>query len=148
MTRSLSNIAMVLNGYVVGGWSEDSDALMLPDAFEVATVRRGATGDMAVFSTGDRGGPVTIKLLPNSPSANFFGEQLNRIKGGAVVVWEGSIHDSQTNARVTLSGGQLVSGRLGPTVGKGDAANSEFTFEFTDIDTDYTAARPIAVAAS
>ena len=144
--RGLANVTMVLSGHEVRGWSEDTDALMLPDAFEVATVRRGGTGDMAVFSTGDRGGPVTIKLLPHSPSANFFSEQLNRVKNGTVVVWDGSIHDSQTGVRVTLSGGQLVSGRLGPTVGKGEAANFEFTFEFTDIDTDYSAAQPIAVA--
>ena len=78
MFFSLQDVTVLLNGHTVEGeqtigeqtikgWSEDTDALTLPDAFEFASVRRGATGDMAAFSTGDRGGPVSLKLLPNSP---------------------------------------------------------------------------------
>ena len=72
MFFSLQDVTFILNGHTVEGWSEDTDALTLPDAFEFASVRRGATGDMAAFSTGDRGGPVTLKLMPNSPSVPFF----------------------------------------------------------------------------
>ena len=98
MFFSLQDVTVILNGHTVEGeqtirgWSEDTDALTLPDAFEFASVRRGATGDMAAFSTGDRGGPVTLKLLPNSPSVPFFMNQVTRILvERAVVIWDGSV---------------------------------------------------------
>ena len=99
MFFSLQDVTVILNGHTVEGeqtirgWSEDTDALTLPDAFEFASVRRGATGDMAAFSTGDRGGPVTLKLLPNSPSVPFFMNQVTRILvERAVVIWDGSVN--------------------------------------------------------
>ena len=105
MFFSLQDVTVILNGHtvegqqiivegeqIISGWSEDTDALTLPDAFEFASVRRGATGKMAAFSTGDRGGPVTLKLMPNSPSVPFFMTQVTRILGDkAEVIWDGSV---------------------------------------------------------
>ena len=42
----------------------------------------GATGDMAAFSTGNRGGPVSVKLLPTSPSVAFFMQQAEVMRRG------------------------------------------------------------------
>ena len=142
MILSLEDATVILNGHTVEhsvsntvqDWSEDTDALTLPDAFEFATVRRGADGKMAAFSTGDRGGPVSLKLLPNSVSVPFFMQQVTQILvNRAVVVWDGSIHHIPTGARVTLKRGVLVSGPLGYTMGKGEVGNFTFNFEFEEI---------------
>ena len=93
MFFSLQDVPVTLNGHTVEGWSEDTDALTLPDAFEFASVRRGASGDMAAFSTGDRGGPVSLKLLPNSPSVPFLMNQVTQILvDRAEVIWDGSVN--------------------------------------------------------
>ena len=145
MFFSLQDVTVILNGHtvegeqIIRGWSEDTDALTLPDAFEFASVRRGATGDMAAFSTGDRGGPVTLKLMPNSPSVPFFMTQVTRILvERAVVIWDGSVKHSRTGASVTLKRGILVSGPLWYTMGKGEAGNLTFTWEFQEIIPDFT----------
>ena len=144
MLFSLQDVTVTLNGHTVEGeqtirgWSEDTDALMIPDAFEFASVRRGAAGDMAAFSTGDRGGPVSLKLLPNSPSVPFLMNQVSRILvERAVVIWDGSVKHSRTGASVTLKRGILVSGPLWYTMGKGEAGNLTFNWEFQEIIPDF-----------
>ena len=154
MFFSLQDVTFTLNGHTVApvtlndhtlegehtisGWSEDTDALTLPDAFEFASVRRGATGDMAAFSTGDKGGPVTLKLMPNSPSVPFFMIQVTRILvNKAEVIWGGSVKHKRTGASVTLKRGVLVSGPLWYTMGKGEAGNLTFMWEFQEIIPDF-----------
>ena len=136
----MQDVTVILNGHTVEGeqtikgWSEDTDALTLPDAFEFASVRRGATGDMAAFSTGDRGGPVTLKLLPTSPSVPFLMNQVARIlRDKAEVIWEGSVKHSRSGASVALRRGVLISGPVWYTMGKGEASNLTFTWEFEEI---------------
>ena len=145
MFFSLQDVTFILNGHnvegeqTIRGWSEDTDALTLPDAFEFASVRRGATGKMAAFSTGDRGGPVTLKLMPNSPSVPFFMKQVTRILGDkAEVIWDGSVKHSKSGASVALIRGVLVSGPLWYTMGKGEAGNLTFTWEFEQIIPNFT----------
>ena len=144
MLYSLQDVTFTLNGHtvegeqIIRGWSEDTDALTLPDAFEFASVRRGATGVMAAFSTGDRGGPVTLKLMPNSPSVPFLMNQVTRILGNkAEVIWDGSVKHSKSGASVALIRGILVSGPLWYTMGKGEAGNLTFTWEFQEIIPDF-----------
>ena len=138
MFFSLQDVTVTLNGHTVEGWSEDSDALTLPDSFEFASVRRGATGDMAAFSTGDRGGPVTLKLMPNSPSVPFLMNQVTRILvERAEVIWDGSVKHNRTGASVTLKRGILISGPVWYTMGKGEASNLTFNWEFQEIIPDF-----------
>ena len=138
---SMADTTVILNGHVVQGFSEDSDALTMPDAFELASVRRGATGDMAAFSTGDKGGPVSIKLLPNSRSLQFFMQQATLQLQGAVIIWDGSIQNTQTKFGFALARGVLTAFPLGQTMGKGEMANQVFTFEFESILPNYDAFR-------
>ena len=122
------------NGLDILGWSEDSAALTLPDSFEFASVRRGASGDMAAFSTGDKGGPVSLKLLPNSPSVPFLMQQVTLIlQEDAVVVWHGNVKHTKSGISVALERGILVSGPLWYTMGKGEVGNLTFTWEFEQI---------------
>ena len=144
MLFSLQDVTVTLNGHTVEGeqtirgWSEDTDALTLPNAFEFASVRRGATGDMAAFSTGDRGGPVSLKLLPNSLSVPFLMNQVTRILvERAEVIWDGSVKHIKTGASVTLKRGILISGPVWYQMGKGEASNLTFNWEFEEIIPDF-----------
>ena len=141
MIVSLEKTTVIFNGHEIQGWSEDTDSLMMPDAFELASVRRGATGDMAAFSSGDKGGPVSIKLLPNSPSTKFFMQQLTDYLEGGNTIWHGSIQNAQLGFGFTLKRGIMTTGPLGQTMGKGEVANQTFIFEFEEIVPDYDAAR-------
>ena len=162
MELSLLDTVVTFNGHTVEkpllahtvmGWSEDAGALTLPDALELVTVRRGALGDMAVFRTGDRGGQVSLSLLPNSPSVKFFMQQMTLILSKKLsVVWEGNVQHTLSKASVKLKRGVLMSGPLWYTMGKGEVGNLTFTWEFEDItpsfdkvDFDYV---PISNAAS
>ena len=94
---------------------------------------------MAAFGTGDRGGPVTLKLMPNSPSVPFLMNQVARILGDkAEVIWDGSVNHSRTGASVALKRGILISGPLWYTMGKGEAGNLTFMWEFQEIIPDFT----------
>ena len=154
MFFSLQDVTVTLNGHTVKGetpnghdvegeqtirgWSEDTDALTLPDAFEFASVRRGATGVMAAFSTGDRGGPVSLKLMPNSPSVPFLMKQVTRIlREKAEVIWDGSVKHGRSGASVALKLGILISGPVWYTMGKGEVSNLTFTWEFQEIIPDF-----------
>ena len=134
MQLSLHETKVILNGHEVEGWSEDSGALTLPDAFEFASVRRGASGDMVAFSTGDCGGPVSLSLLPTSPSAVFLMKLVNKIHNSrARVIWEGSVKHTPTGASALLNRGILMSAPLWYTMGKGEVGNLTFTWEFEKI---------------
>lgn len=139
MDFSIENVSVVLNGHTVQGWSDDADALSLPN-IDLANVVRGADGGMVSTSTGEKGGPVIFKLRPNSPSTAFFMNALAAQQNGASVSWNGLIRDSQNQTNAILTNGVLMNGPLGQTMGKGSTANREFTFEFELVVPDYSAA--------
>lgn len=139
MDFSLEQVALVLNGHTVTGYGDDTDALSLPN-IDLANVVRGADGKMVSVSTGDKGGPLVIKLLPNSPSVAFFMNAVTAQLNGASVKWNGLIRDSINQVNVALYNGTLSNAPLGQTMGKGDAGNREFTFEFERITPDYLTA--------
>lgn len=136
---SLEQSSLVLNGHTVTGWSDDADALSMPNV-DLANVVRGADGGMVSTSTGDKGGPVIIKLRPNSPSTAFFMNAVTAQQNGAAVKWNGLYRDPLNQVVVALAGGVLTNAPLGQTMGKGETGNREFTFEFERITPDYQAA--------
>ena len=149
MQLALHETIFEINGHVIQGWSEDAGALTFPDAFEFASVRRGATGDMAVFSTGDRGGPVSLSLLPTSPSVPFLMNLVTQIhRNRARIVWEGSVKHVPTGASATFRRGVLMSAPLWYNMGKGEVGNLTFTWEFEEIIPDFQNVRVDAASAS
>lgn len=136
MDFSIEQVSVNLNGHTVTGWSDDADALSLPSV-DLANVVRGADGKKIAVSTGEKGGPVIIKLLANSPSVKFFMNAVLAQKNGAAVTWTGIIRDSLNGTNILLTGGTLSHAPLGQTLGKGEASNMEFTFEFETVDADY-----------
>ena len=139
MDYSLEQVSLILNGHTVTGYSDDTDALSLPN-IDIANVVRGADGKMVAVSTGDKGGPLVIKLLPNSPSVSFFMNVAVAQMNGAAVKWYGIIRDSINQTNTVLFKGTLSNVPLGQTMGKGVAGTREFTIEFERITPDYLTA--------
>ena len=67
MLTALQHLTVTLNDHEVQGLS----GFEAPDNIQLATIRRGSTGDVAAFSAPQRGGPVSITLEPDSPSLPF-----------------------------------------------------------------------------
>jgi len=129
MTFSLEQTSVQINGHTVTGWSDDTDALSLPN-IDLAVVKRGADGKMVAATTGEKGGPVVFKLLANSPSVKFFQNLVTTILDGGKVELSGIIVDQTNNISVSLERGVIVNSPLGQTLGKGEVGNREYTIEF------------------
>jgi len=138
MDFDLGAMAIWLNGHTFSGWSDDADALSLPN-IDLANVKRGADGKMIAVSTGEKGGPVVMKFLPTSPSVKFMMGMLMAQLNGASVKWNGWIREPNNQIFVTFINGTLQNAPLGPTIGKGEAKNFEFTWEFERVTPDYLA---------
>ena len=136
---AIENVDVVINDHRVTGWSEDGDALTMPDV-ELANVKRGAEGLMTSTSTGNKGGPVILKLLPNSNSVKFFNNIITSQLNGGSVELNGFVRDAGNGLYVELARGVIMQAPLGQTMGKGETANREFTIEFERIIPDYTGA--------
>ncbi len=125
----LTNTSVILNGHLVTGWSDDTDALSMPDV-TIANFTRGADGIMTGASTGDKGGPITIKLAPNSPSVQFFSALASLQQNGAATRYDGIIVYHDTGQTVQLIKGYHQNNPSGQTLGKGSFSSKMFVFEF------------------
>ena len=138
MDFSLERCEVQLNGHTVTGWSDDAEALSIPE-IDLATIVRGAGGGMVSTSNGEKGGPVILKLLPNSPSVPFFMNLITAQMNGASIVWNGLFRDPVNKVTVAFMKGVLQHGPLGQTIGKGSTKNIEITIEFEKVIPDYSA---------
>ena len=137
---SLEHTVVTLNGHRVLGWAADANALDMP-AINLAETEVGADGQMVVSSTGNKGGPVGIKLQSVSPSAVYFFKQAEVAKQGGSVVWNGSIRNAQTGATTRLERGVLKTVPGGQSLGNTTAPMLEFVFEFESIKGNYDGAK-------
>ena len=138
MYFSSEDVTIVLNGHEVEGLSDDG--LSMPDAVDATTVRMGSRpGDKAFFRTAERGGEVTVPLLPTSLSLPFFMQQAMVHHDGGTVVWDGTVIERRRNITHTLSRGMLTQYPVGLSAGA-EAANRDFVFNFTEIVSDYSSA--------
>lgn len=142
---SISNTTVVVNGHTVSGWSEDTDALLLPD-LTIANIKRGGDGRMTSSGTGDQGGPVTFKLLPTSPSTQFFMNLGTTQRSGGSVEFNGTVRYNDTGIVVELNRGIMTQLPSGQTVGKGSSATQMFIIEFESVVPDYSAANLETIA--
>ena len=135
MYLSVVHTTVILNGQEQTGFSEDEDAITMPDEEELFTVQRGALGDIAAFRNGMRGGQVKLKYLPTSESARLLSVLYERLRSGeALVRFDGTVKDDLNGQSFTLRKGVMVSGPMGQTMGKGSVKPRIFTFEFEDIE--------------
>lgn len=138
---SIEHLIVTIGGHTIDGWANETDALMVPD-LELFNITRGATGEMLAVRNGNKGGEVTIKLQPHSPSAIYFIRQIANILNGSYVLFNGSIEDTLMGYTTSLRNGVLATGASGHTYGQGEVANREFTFNFERIVPDYDTAQP------
>jgi len=136
---SLEQCTLNLNGVDITGWSDDTDALSFPNV-DIATSKRGADGKKVTSSTGEKGGPVVIKLLANGRSTKFLMNAVTAQLNGSAVSWNGFFRDPVNGVTVAMTNGTLQNVPLGQTMGKGDVANREFTIDFELVAPDYSAA--------
>ena len=117
-------LTVTLNGHVVLGLR----ALDIPATVELATVRRGATGDMVAQPrvSSVEPCPMFADLAPHRWS--FFGQQLKVIVGGGIVNWEGSVKDAKLCHVLRLMHGVMTSAPMGTLMD--ETAEKTFTFEF------------------
>ena len=127
-------VTMEIGNHTIKGWSDDSDALMMPEEWEGFTTKRGADGVLLAIRNGVRGGEVSIKLLPGTAIAKMLQKEIGiAAHTSTLVLWQGRIADSSTGFTWYLYNGILIKGPLGQTYGKEDAANKVFTFDFEEI---------------
>ena len=136
---SLEQCTLNLNGVDITGWSDDTDALSFPNV-DIATSKRGADGKKVTSSTGEKGGPVVIKLLANGKSTKFLMNAVTAQLNGSAVSWNGFFRDPVNGVTVAMTNGTLQNVPLGQTMGKGDVANKEFTIDFELVVPDYSGA--------
>ena len=88
---------------------------------------------MRVSDPSKRGGPVAIKIMPDSPSVPFMQRFVENSKNGDIENVEGSAIDRRNGATFTMEGGVLMEGPDWWTFGAGDVKNMVYTFDFTDL---------------
>lgn len=125
---------LLINGHLVSGFSDSEDCLGFPQDLELATVTKGADGKMCGSKTGEKGGEVTIKLLPNSPSAAFFAKLIKQQQLGLPIIISGSWSNPSVGEFIQMKGGILKTGPKGTTYGKGKAGEKVYVIEFETID--------------
>ena len=103
---SLEQCTLNLNGVDITGWSDDTDALSFPNV-DIATSKRGADGKKVTSSTGEKGGPVVIKLLANGKSTKFLMNAVTAQLNGSAVSWNGFFRDPVNGVTVAMTNGTL-----------------------------------------
>lgn len=131
--RSLDLSSVILNGITIEGWSEDEDALTMPDSIELAVIKKGADGLMVAGRTAEKGGEVTLKLLANSSTVQALQAIVLAEKNGAAVNFSGVITYNDGSI-ATLDKGVLKNAPNGYTLGKGAPGTMSYVFEFQVID--------------
>ena len=124
---SYLNQHLILNGERITGFADEEPAVDLPN-IALSKTKRGPDGTMFVMGTGAKGGEVTVKLLPTSPSVKTFMRAHAEIQQGARIDFEGSFSDDELGFSMLLRGGVLVEAPPGIT----PDMNPHFKFDFEE----------------
>lgn len=136
---SIEQTTWTLNGTPLSGFSEDTDAIEIPQ-LEIAAVKRGADGKMTASTTGNKGVPITFKFLPTSESVKFLSSIGEQQKKGARVVFNGSAVNHENGASLALSNGILTEMPPFPSLGKGETGNMNYVIEFETVEASFETA--------
>ena len=130
----LDEFEVTIGGHKVSGWSQEYDALTMPDELEVAT-------DSLISSTYSYGPTVSIKLLINSPSTAFFMQAAASMidkrakdKNAKLIYWNGIVENKSQNYRIILNRGVMV--KISPLIPTTDTS-IKFDFIFHEIIPEY-----------
>ena len=117
----------------IRGLSDDADSLMFADV-EWLQQTTGAQGDVIIYTTGEKGGDFTMKLLANSSAV--FREMAELVAANQDADPKECLIE-MVNQTVPFSyrleGTYLMGGPPGHTMGKGNVANLNYRFHATRI---------------
>lgn len=133
--QTISNIdytKVVVNGITIEGWSEDEDALSLPQDTTHYDIKTGADGAMVAGATNTKGGEVTFKLLPNSNSIPKLQALVLAIQNGASITFNGTVRYNDGSI-AGLQNGVLLKSPSGYQQGKGGVGTMVYVFHFQNI---------------
>ena len=119
------------------GFAGVSDAIKFDEAQEIITFREGMDGYIFFAQTGRKGGLVTVKMLPNSPSLGFLFTKAQIQKDGGNLNWEGEIELLSQKISADLKKGMLVTAPTFGTLGMNNIDDYQFSFYFTEINAHY-----------
>ena len=127
-------LTVIMNGHEVQGWAPVADFFMPPQATEFYTSRTGPKGDKFFYRQGmSRGGEVKIVLMPNSPTVDFFDQQVQIVNQGGQVMWNGSARNRANGKSQTFERGVLKTAAKGDQFGAETVADKTYIFEFETI---------------
>ena len=128
------HLTVNMNGHEVQGWASVADFFMPPQDTEFFSVRIGPTGDAFYYRRGSsRGGEVKMVLMPNSPSVDFFDQQVQVVARGGFVEWNGTARNSANGKSITMERGIIRRAPKGEQFGEEEVANKTYIFYFEDI---------------
>lgn len=136
---SLDNSTFTLNSYILTGFSNESDALSIPDIL-LANVVRGSDGDMTATNTGVRGGPVGIKLLATSEGNKYLNNLAEQQSNGSSIVYDGTFVNHTSGSSITFTTGILTNYRPYPSMGGGELSSVPYIIEFKIVSGNLTSA--------
>ena len=109
------------------------DSVMMPDSSPAGEVRRHPTGDMDVYATGIRGGPIQVRVQVQSASHKKLEQELWEFRQGK----KPTIHSTGTvkvgEGTYNIKDGVVNDGPMGQTFGGGNVTDPVFYIECREI---------------
>lgn len=99
---------LILNGHRFSGFADEEPAVEL-EPVELLMEKWSKDGALHGVGTNRKGGQMTVKLQPTSPSAKWMLGQHAEIQRGERIEWNGTYGDPGLNYDQTLRGGLLKS---------------------------------------
>ena len=128
---SLEHVIAVFAGHTVEGFG-DGDGITFPNIQGLNTTVD-AHGNINATVAGEYGGDIMITLSPAAPSLPFFMRYVRRALRGRHRVWPAEI-TFMNGAHYVCRGGVMKEYPTGPTLGKNNTGNVNFSFQFRTID--------------
>ena len=133
MTATVDGVASA--PHILKGFAGASDAIKFEEAQEVVSAREGMDGYILFSRTGRKGGIMTIKMLPNSPSMRFLMTNAYHQKTGSKdVQWEGLINLKAQKLTADLKRGMMTHLPTFFTTGMNNVDDMQFSFYYTLIE--------------
>jgi hypothetical protein len=117
----------------VSGFSESNDCFSLPGDAELNKVKTGADGKCIATRTGEQGGEVTVKVLPNSPFVDRMAAEMALVDRGVQVPIQMTATNTIVGDVVTGVNGVFISGPRGPSYGKAEVGEMVYKFHFEKV---------------
>ena len=134
---SLDTTQVIIDGHRCEGWSDEANGLEFSNP-ELAMAKRGPEGKRIMNSTGNKGGDVTLRFMPNSRSTKFFMQKLASQLNGDRSSFNGEVNYGN-GATIQMYNGVLRQAPFGQSLGT-EAASMEFIIDFELIVPNYNAA--------